>query len=134
MTKELQEKEADTVRTIETEESAVDPQLAERLSDILSHEPEDAVRRFVADVHQADLADLIGLLSPPHRRRLLRIIHVDLDPDLLFELEDSLRKEMVDILSAREVAAAISEMDSDEAVQVLEDLEEDQQVDIRMET
>jgi len=130
MTKELQEKEAETVRTIDTDESAVDPELAERLAEILSHQTEDAVRRFVADVHQADLADLIGLLSPVHRRRLLRIIHVDLDPDLLFELEDSLRKEMVDILSAREVAEALSEMDSDEAVQILEDLEEDQQVDI----
>ncbi len=130
MTKELQEKEVDTVRTIETEESAVDPQFAEQLADILSNETEDAVRRFVADVHQADLADLIGLLSPPHRHRLLRIIHVDLDPDLLFELEDSLRKEMVDILSAREMADAITEMDSDEAVQILEDLEKDQQVDI----
>ena len=48
MTKELQEKEAETVRTIETEESAVNPALAERLATILSHETEDAVRRFVA--------------------------------------------------------------------------------------
>ena len=130
MTKELQEKEAETVRTIETEESSVDLEQVEQLADILSHQTEAAVRRFVADVHQADLADLIGLLSPHHRHRLLRIIHVDLDPDLLFELEDSLRKEMVDILSAREMAEAISEMDSDEAVQILEDLEQDQQTDI----
>ncbi|MFP6900665.1 MAG: magnesium transporter [Opitutales bacterium] len=130
MTKEIQEKEAENVRTIETEESAVDPELVERLAAILADEPEAAVRRFVEDVHQADLADLIGLLSPVDRRKLLRIIHVDLDPDLLFELDDSLRKEMVDILSAREMAEAISEMDSDEAVQILEDLEEDHQVDI----
>lgn len=130
MTKNLQEKEGDTVRTIETEASAVDLERVEQLADILSNETEAAVRRFVADVHQADLADLIGLLSPPHRHRLLRIIHVDLDPDLLFELEDSLRKEMVDILSAREMADAITEMDSDEAVQVLEDLERAQQTDI----
>ena len=130
MTEKLQEKEAETVRIVETEESAVDPKLVEQLAEILSNETEATVRRFVADVHQADLADLIGLLSPPHRHRLLRIIHVDLDPDLLFELEDSLRKEMVDILSAREMADAISEMDSDEAVQVLEDLEQAQQTDI----
>ncbi|MFP6855289.1 MAG: magnesium transporter [Opitutales bacterium] len=112
------------------EKSAVDPRLVARLAEILSSETEDAVRHFVANVHQADLADLIGLLSPQHRHRLLRIIHVDLDPDLLFELEDSLRKEMVDILSAREMADAITEMDSDEAVQILEDLGQAQQVDI----
>ena len=130
MTKQIQEKDTDTVRTIETEESVVDLELVERLATILAEQPEAEVRRFVEGIHQADLADLIGLLSPVDRRRLLRIIHVDLDPDLLFELEDSLRKEMVDILSAREMADAITEMDSDEAVQVLEDLEENQQVDI----
>ena len=130
MTKNLQEKEPDTVRTIETEESAVDPELVARLASLLANEPEGVVRSFVEKIHQADLADLIGLLSPVDRRKLLRIIHVDLDPDLLFELEDSLRKEMVDILSAREMADAIREMDSDEAVQVLEDLEAYQQTDI----
>ncbi|MBL63921.1 MAG: magnesium transporter [Opitutae bacterium] len=130
MTKKLQEKEPDTVHTVETEESAVDPELVARLASLLANEPEGVVRSFVEKIHQADLADLIGLLSPVDRRKLLRIIHVDLDPDLLFELEDSLRKEMVDILSAREMADAITEMDSDEAVQVLEDLETYQQTDI----
>ena len=47
----------------------------------------------------------------------------DLDPDLLFELEDHLRHEITDNLSTKEVADVISEMDSDEAVQVLEDMD-----------
>ena len=47
----------------------------------------------------------------------------DLDPDLLFELEDHLRHEITDNLSTKEVADVISEMDSDEAVRVLEDMD-----------
>jgi magnesium transporter len=46
-----------------------------------------------------------------------------LDHDLLFELEDHLRKEVTDQLSPKEVAEVITEMESDEAVQVLEDME-----------
>ena len=55
--------------------------------------------------------------------RLLESFKNDLDPDLLFELEDHLRHEITDNLSTKEVADVISEMDSDEAVQVLEDMD-----------
>ena len=50
------------------------------------------------------------------RKRLLDLVKVELDPDLLFELEDHLRKEVTDSLSPKEVAEVITEMDSDEAV------------------
>ena len=51
-------------------------------------------------------------------------------PDLLFELEDHLRKEVTDSLTPEEVAEVITEMDSDEAVQVLEDMEEDERAEV----
>ena len=65
----------------------------------------------------------IGLLTGGLRKRLLDLIKVDLDHDLLFELEDHLRKEVTDQLSPKEMAEVITEMESDEAVQVLEDME-----------
>jgi magnesium transporter len=54
----------------------------------------------------------------------------DLDPDLLFEVEDHLRHEITDNLSAQEVAEVITEMDSDEAVQVLEDMDPEDRIEI----
>jgi magnesium transporter len=57
-------------------------------------------------------------------------VKVDLDPDLLFELEDHLRKEVTDTLSPKEVAGIIAEMDSDEAVQVLEDMEAEERNEV----
>ena len=44
------------------------------------------------------LADAFGLLSGSLRKRLLDLVKVELDPDLLFELEDHLRKEVTDSL------------------------------------
>lgn len=63
------------------------------------------------------------MLDKNLRSRLLGFVKDDLDPDLLFELEDHLRHEITDNLSAQEVAEVITEMDSDEAVQVLEDMD-----------
>lgn len=118
------------IHRIETEESGVDPVLVSHLVLALEHETEDAVRACVVDVHHADLADLIALLSASQRRRLLRILRVGLDPDLLLELDDTFRRELAEVLSPKEMAEAIAEMESDEAVQVLEDLEEGELSDV----
>jgi magnesium transporter len=72
--------------------------------------------------HHSDLADAFGLLDRPLRKRIIEALKTKLDPDLLFELEDHLRKEVTDSLTPEKVAEAITEMDSDEAVQVLEDM------------
>jgi len=84
----------------------------------------------VETFHHSDLADAIGLLTGGLRKRLLNLVKVDLDPDLLFELEDHLRKEVTDTLSPKEVAGIIAEMDSDEAVQVLEDMEAEERNEV----
>ena len=120
----------DGVLRIETEESGGDPVLVSRLVAALDNETEDAVRSCIADVHYADLADLIALLSASQRRRILRILRVGLDHDLLLELDDTFRRELADVLSPKEMASAISEMESDEAVQVLEDLEKNEVTDV----
>ena len=81
------------------------------------------VKSHLENFHHSDLADAFGLLDKNLRSRLLGFVKDDLDPDLLFELEDHLRHEITDNLSAQEVAEVITEMDSDEAVQVLEDMD-----------
>ncbi|MEK9784324.1 MAG: CBS domain-containing protein, partial [Opitutales bacterium] len=80
--------------------------------------------------HHSDLADAFGLLDRPLRKRLVQSVKLELDPDLLFELEDHLRKEVTDSLTPEEVAEVITEMDSDEAVQVLEDMEEGERAEV----
>ena len=80
--------------------------------------------------HHSDLADAFGLLDRTLRKRLVQSVKLELDPDLLFELEDHLRKEVTDSLTPEEVAEVITEMESDEAVQVLEDMEEDERAEV----
>lgn len=109
----------------------IDPESSEEFSNrfdalvcLLSEGTDQEVLRQIEGFHHSDLADAFGLLSGSLRKRLLDLVKIELDPDLLFELEDHLRKEVTDSLSPKEVAEVITEMDSDEAVQVLEDMDE----------
>ena len=97
---------------------------------LLEHGSEEELNAHLERFHHSDLADAFGLLDRPLRKRLIESVKEGLDPDLLFELEDHLRKELTDSLTPEEVAEAITEMDSDEAVQVLEDMEEEERAEV----
>ena len=80
------------------------------------------VRGLVLPLHYADLADLIEALDRDERLGLLDCIRGELDPDVLPMLEDSVRDEVVEHLGPVEVAAALGEMDTDDAIEVVQTL------------
>jgi magnesium transporter len=85
------------------------------------------VRRLVRPLHYSDQADLIERFNPAMRRAYIEIMRGRLDPEVLTELDESVREEVVEQLGAEETAAAVSELDTDDAVHVLEDLDQDVQ-------
>ena len=113
----------ESIHRIDPESSGEMQSRFEDLVELLENASDEKVQTHVDSFHHSDLADAIGLLTGSLRKRLLELVKVDLDHDLLFELEDHLRKEVTDQLSPKEMAEVITEMESDEAVQVLEDME-----------
>jgi magnesium transporter len=84
----------------------------------------ERVRDIVLPLHYADIADLIEALPTDDRASLIGIIHGDLDPEVLPMLDDDVRDEILALLGPREVAAALGELDTDDAVEVVQNLEE----------
>lgn len=75
-------------------------------------------------LHPADQADLIERLDKQQRQRLLAMISYKLDPSVLPYLHEDILDEVVQTLGAKGVADALPELDSDDAVDILEDLED----------
>ena len=113
----------DVIHRIDPDSSEENSVRFDELVCLLEAGNDEDVKSHLENFHHSDLADAFGLLDKNLRSRLLGFVKDDLDPDLLFELEDHLRHEITDNLSAQEVAEVITEMDSDEAVQVLEDMD-----------
>ena len=120
----------DSIHRIDPESKGEIAGRFEVLVHLLETESDERVLAHVDSFHHSDLADAIGLLTGSLRKRLLELVKVDLDHDLLFELEDHLRKEVTDQLSPKEMAEVITEMESDEAVQVLEDMEAEERDEV----
>lgn len=78
-------------------------------------------------LHVADQADLLEQLSREERETLVAEIRDQFDPEFLTHLDETVRAEVLEILSPAEVGAAIAKLDTDDAIELLEDLDEPEQ-------
>ncbi|MES2666400.1 MAG: magnesium transporter [Pseudomonadota bacterium] len=74
-------------------------------------------------LHAADVADLLEQIGPADRNALLGLWSVDFDGDVLSELDDAIREDVIEALPAQVVADAMRDLESDDVVDILEDLE-----------
>lgn len=81
-----------------------------------------ALDALLDPIHPADVADLLEQVAPSDRRALLALWHGGMDGDILSELDDSLRDEVIGTLSPADLAEAVADLDSDDVVDLVEDL------------
>ena len=87
----------------------------------------DKLIELMEPLHAADIADLLEQINAYDRTRLIRLYDREFDGDILSELDDGIREEVIAILSPKVLADAVRELDSDDVVDLVEDLEEPQQ-------
>jgi magnesium transporter len=93
---------------------------------------DQGARDLVAPLHPADLADLFELTPSDQRAALASAVADMLDGDVLAEMNDHVREELIDALDADQVAGIAAELDTDDAVAIIEDLDDaDQQAVLR---
>jgi magnesium transporter len=81
-------------------------------------------------LHAADIADLLEQISAFDRARLIRLYDREFDGEILSELDESIRDEVVALLTPQVLEQAMRELDSDDVVDIIEDLEDAQQATI----
>jgi len=95
-------------------------------------EARDAVhlRALIGGLHESDMGDLIEALEPEQRPRLVELLGIDFDFTALTEVDDAVREEILEELPPQTVAKGVSEMESDDAVAILEDLPKEERAEI----
>lgn len=86
--------------------------------------------RLMEPLHAADIADLLEQIDSDERARLVRLYDTGFDGDILSELEEGVREEILEILRPQVLAEAVRELETDDVVDLVEDLEEPQQAAI----
>ena len=96
--------EADDDVTQLDEDDRLKPEFVRKVLDTVEDGDDEAARALVEPLHPADIADLFELTPNELRRDLARAISDLLDGDVFAEMNDYVREDLIDALSATEVA------------------------------
>jgi len=116
--------------TLRDEEGAVRAEFVERVAQAIAAGDSAALRALIADLHQADVGDLIEALDEELRPRLVKLMGHDFDFSALTEVDAVVRDGILEELPPETVAEGVRELDSDDAVAILADLPKDEQTEI----
>jgi magnesium transporter len=108
-----------------SDDYALKPAYVEMVVDAADRGDTKRLRELIDALHPADVADLMGFLSPAYREELIPLISPEDLAEVLSELEGAIREEILEHVEPARLALALGEMDSDDAADVVDDLEED---------
>ncbi|MDX1430368.1 MAG: hypothetical protein R3282_08775 [Rhodothermales bacterium] len=99
-------------------------QFIEEVTAAIESNDGERLRRLVAPLHYSQVGDLIQELGAEELRPFIQLAGDVLDPEFLTELDEDTRELAIEALGKEQFAKALSELDSDDAVDLIEDLDE----------
>jgi len=112
------------------EDGHIRPGFVEAIADAVQRGDSAFLSEVVAELHEADLGDLIGALEPDLRPRLVELAGTAFDFSALNEVDGTVREEILEELEPETVAEGVRELDSDDAVELLQDLDAEDKEEI----
>jgi len=109
------------------EEDRLRPEFVDRVLDAVDEGDDETARRLVQPLHPADVADLIELARSDEREGLVKALAGIVSPNVLAEMNEYVREDLLDELEPQQVAHIAGQLDTDDAVALIEDLDEDEQ-------
>src|SRR4051794_20498843 len=92
------------------EEGHIRHEFVEQISRAIHAVHAPFLRTLVAELHEADLGDLIGALEPEDRVSLVELTGTDFDFSALNEVDDGVREEILEELKPETVAEGVREL------------------------
>ena len=85
----------------------------------------EAVQAILLPLHPADIADALEQMGGEERERILPLMGPELSGEMLTEVEEGLREEIIEALPNAVVAEAARELETDDVVDLIEDLDQE---------
>ena len=119
--------ETPAVETLHDEDDRLKSSFVDAVIECVEEGDVEGARDLVRPLHPADIADLFELAPQDMRRPIAAAIAEMLDGDVLAEMNEWVREELIDALAPHEVAEIATQLDTDDAVAIIEELEEEDQ-------
>jgi len=106
------------------------PKVESAIVTAISTGAEDRARALLAPLHPADQADLLERLPPFRAAELVGILGDSLEGETLTYHDENTRDEIVDVMGMEALARQLPDLETDDAVNIIEELEQDEIDDV----
>ncbi|MDA7425383.1 magnesium transporter [Thalassococcus lentus] len=106
---------------------ALDRKAVARILYAVDIEDREQLIALMDPLHPADIADLLEQVNAFDRMRLIRLYDREFDGEILSELDETIREEVIGVLRPQVLADAVRDLESDDVVDLVEDLDAPQQ-------
>lgn len=103
---------------------ALNSSLVEAVLAAVEADAQSELIEILDPLHPADIADLLEQISPANRQSLLTLWDMEFDAEILAEVEEGTRDDLLEELPNEVLNEAVKELDTDDLVYLVEDLDE----------
>ena len=100
------------------------PVVEDAILNAINKKNRTSLKKLIEPLHPADQADMLERLTSERLNLFLSLLGKYLDPEVLVYLDHNVQEKVIDILGPKILAKAIPELHSDDAVEILQELEE----------
>jgi len=114
--------EMDVIPPLRDEDDRLNRDWIDQLVDLIAIQDSNEVARYLAPLHASDVGDVLEAISAADRFELINLLGDLFDYSALTEVDDAVRLELMDLLPNTDIARGVQDLDSDDAVYILEDI------------
>src|SRR5687768_15328786 len=112
---------------VRDDSGSLNPEFVDTVKKLLAAANAKRLHELLEEVHPADLADIVEALEPGERGLLITMLGRHFNAEALAELDESVRDELLETLPPDTIAAAVRNLDTDDALYLIEDLDRQEQ-------
>lgn len=102
-------------------------ELIEKVEILVEDENDKEIKLLLNEYHYADIAEIIDELDIDDAVYVIKLLDSGLTSDILMELDEDNRENILKQFSAKEIAEEIEELDTDDAADIIAELPEERQ-------
>jgi magnesium transporter len=112
------------------DDDAVRPEFLARVSEAIAKGDTAMLLGEFGGLHESEVGDILEAMKPDQRGQLIAMLGDAFDYAALTEVDDSIREILIEAIPNEAIARGVSELDSDDAVYILEDMDDEDRDEI----
>ncbi len=104
--------------------NAVRPELISKIQSLIEARDASSLKLLIEPLHESELGDILEALEGGVRANLVSLTGEGFDYAALTEVDEAVRLEVVNAIPNNQLAEVVTELDSDDAVFILEDMQQ----------